>query len=183
MSSLCLFRSGTHRALNTSSRQVTVSPVMYRRRQRLVQILLILTGVIILLVNFKHPIEPDIPDQPDILPYRIKLREIQGELVWPTRNVSVGLPISHIRDLGKNKSRVLLVIIVSTAPLRRERRDAIRQTWWKHCNTEEVRDVSFVQDLRPSYTSNFSCNLSRNDDDWKTLQVTEGVSHFRNISS
>ena len=30
---------------------------------------------------------------------------------------------------------------------------------------------------------NFSCNLSRNDDDWKTLQVAERVSHVRNISS
>ena len=30
---------------------------------------------------------------------------------------------------------------------------------------------------------NFSCNLSRNDDDWKTLQVAEGVSHVRNIFS
>ena len=30
---------------------------------------------------------------------------------------------------------------------------------------------------------NFSCNLSRNDDDWKTLQVVEGVSHVRNIFS
>ena len=31
--------------------------------------------------------------------------------------------------------------------------------------------------------SNSSCNLSRNDDDWKTLQVAEGVSHIRNIFS
>ena len=30
---------------------------------------------------------------------------------------------------------------------------------------------------------NFSCDLSRNDDDWKTLQVAEGVSHVRNIFS
>ena len=30
---------------------------------------------------------------------------------------------------------------------------------------------------------NFSCNLSRNDDDRKTLQVAERVSHVRNISS
>ena len=27
----------------------------------------------------------------------------------------------------------------------------------------------------------FSCKLQRNDDDWKTLQVSEGVSHVRNI--
>ena len=105
------------------------------------QIIFILLGVTILLVNFKYTIEPDLMEQPDILPYRIKLTEIQGELVWPTHGrVRVGLPISHIRDLGENKSRVLLVIIVSTAPLRRERRDAIRQTWWKHCDAKEVSD-------------------------------------------
>ena len=73
-----------------------------------------------------------------MLPYRIQLREIQGELVWPVHDVSVGLPISHIQDLGENKSRVLLVIIVSTAPLRGKRREAIRQTWWKHCKAEKV---------------------------------------------
>ena len=30
---------------------------------------------------------------------------------------------------------------------------------------------------------NFFCNLSHNDDNWKTLQVAAGVSHVRNIFS
>ena len=37
------------------------------------------------------------------------------------------------KDLGRNKRAVLLLIIVSTAPARFERRQAIRETWWKHC--------------------------------------------------
>lgn len=108
------------------------------RRFKLFQLIVLLTGVLILLLNLKHSDEPVIPDQPDILPFRINVREVQGEMVWPIPNVTVGLPMSHIRDLGENKSRVLLVIIVSTAPVRWERRDAIRQTWWKHCNDKEV---------------------------------------------
>lgn len=100
--------------------------------------MVLLTGVLILLLNLKHSPEPIILDQPDILPFRINVREIQGEMVWPIPNVTVGLPMSDIRDLGENKSRVLLVIIVSTAPVRWERRDAIRQTWWKHCRAKEV---------------------------------------------
>ena len=38
------------------------------------------------------------------------------------------------KDLGRNKRAVLLLIIVSTAPARFERRQAIRETWWKHCS-------------------------------------------------
>lgn len=108
------------------------------RRYKLFQLVVLLTGVLILLLNWKHSTEPVIPDQPDILPFRINVREIQGQMVWPIPDVTVGLPITHIRDIGENKSRVLLVIIVSTAPVRWERRDAIRRTWWKYCNDKEV---------------------------------------------
>ena len=38
------------------------------------------------------------------------------------------------KDLGRNKRVVLLLIIVTTAPARFERRQAIRETWWKHCS-------------------------------------------------
>ena len=31
------------------------------------------------------------------------------------------------------KKQVNVLIIVSTAPKRRDRRDSIRQTWWKRC--------------------------------------------------
>ena len=112
--------------------------MLRRRKYQLFQFLVISIAAMILLLIFHNTTEPNILYHPDMLPYRIELREIQGELVWPIHDVSVGLPISHIRDLGENKSRVLLVIIVSTAPLRRERREAIRQTWWKHCKAEKV---------------------------------------------
>ena len=112
--------------------------MLRRRKYQLLQFVVISIAAMILLLIFHNTAEPNILYQPDMLPYRLELREIQGELVWPIHDVSVGLPISHIRDLAENKSRVLLVIVVSTAPLRRERREAIRQTWWKHCKAEKV---------------------------------------------
>ena len=112
------------------------------RRFKLLQLIVFLAGVLILLLNLKHPIEPVTPDQPDMLPFHIDVREIQGEMVWPIPDVTVGLPISHIRDLGESKTRVTLVIIVSSAPVRWDRRDAIRQTWWKHCNATKKVSVA-----------------------------------------
>ena len=50
------------------------------------------------------------------------------------------LPLIDFKDLGRNKTKVLLLIIVSTAPQRFERRQAIRDTWWKHCNGSQVSD-------------------------------------------
>ena len=117
------------------------------RRYKLFQLVVLLTGVLTLLLNWKLSTEPVIPDQPDILPFRINVREIQGQMVWPIPDVTVGLPITHIRDIGENKSRVLLVIIVSTAPVRWERRDAIRRTWWKCCNDKEVSVAFHGDDL------------------------------------
>lgn len=111
------------------------------RRFKLLQLIVFLTGVLMLLLNLKHPIESVIPDQPDMLPFRINVREIQGEIVWPIPDVTVGLPISHIWDLGESKTRFPLVIIVSTAPVRWKRRDAIRQTWWKHCKASKEVSV------------------------------------------
>lgn len=40
----------------------------------------------------------------------------------------------------KIRKRVTVLIIVSTAPRRYDRRQAIRETWWRHCKqTNEVR--------------------------------------------
>lgn len=108
------------------------------RRYRLFQLVVLLAGVLLLFINLVPPEKPVMQDQPDLLPFRINVREIQGEIVWPIPDVTVGLPISHIQDLGKDKPSVLLVIIVSSAPVRWERRDAIRQTWWKYCSVKEV---------------------------------------------
>ena len=43
------------------------------------------------------------------------------------------------KDLGKDKRAVLLLIIVSTATARFERRQAIRETWWKHCSGNQTQ--------------------------------------------
>jgi len=48
------------------------------------------------------------------------------------------LPLINFKDLGSNKRKVLLLIIVSSAPQRFDRRQAIRDTWWKHCNGSQV---------------------------------------------
>lgn len=107
------------------------------RRYRLFQLVVLLAGVLLLFINLVPPEKPVMQDQPDLLPFRINVREIQGEIVWPIPDVTVGLPISHIQDLGEDKPSVLLVIIVSSAPVRWERRDAIRQTWWKYCRISD----------------------------------------------
>lgn len=48
------------------------------------------------------------------------------------------LPILDFQDLGITKKKVMLLIIVSTAPTRFERRQVIRGTWWKHCTGDMV---------------------------------------------
>lgn len=50
--------------------------------------------------------------------------------------------VIDFKDLGNNKEKVLLLIIVSTAPQRLDRRQAIRDTWWKHCTGDEVKQQS-----------------------------------------
>ena len=98
-------------------------------------------GVVVLVVNFKFykdalKVTREIP----IRPSRIMVQETNGKIFWQTNNVHLGLPITPIKDLGQNKTRVLLVIIVSTSPARWKRREAIRNTWWRHCNRKEVRN-------------------------------------------
>lgn len=47
------------------------------------------------------------------------------------------LPIMDFKEL-ESKKKLSLLIIVSTAPGRFKRRQAIRDTWWKHCNGSQV---------------------------------------------
>ena len=47
------------------------------------------------------------------------------------------LNVSDLQEV-QNKKPVLLLLIVTTAPSRYERREAIRQTWWKKCDGTEV---------------------------------------------
>ena len=49
-------------------------------------------------------------------------------------------PMLQLSDLQEvdNKESVLLLVIVTTAPSRYRRREAIRETWWKKCDGIEV---------------------------------------------
>lgn len=47
------------------------------------------------------------------------------------------LNVSDLQEV-QNKESVLLLLIVTTSPSRYERREAIRQTWWKKCDGTEV---------------------------------------------
>ena len=50
------------------------------------------------------------------------------------------IPVIDFKDLGHKKRKLLLLIIVSTAPGRFKRRQGIRETWWKNCHdNREVR--------------------------------------------
>ena len=60
------------------------------------------------------------------------------------------LPIMNFKDLGSRKKKVLILIIVTTAPQRFDRRQAIRDTWWKHCTGNQVSDYC---DIRRGYTT------------------------------
>ena len=94
-----------------------------------------------LLVNFKWYEDPlKVTREISIRPSRIMVQETNGKIFWQTSNVHLGLPITPITDLGQKKTPVLLVIIVSTSPVRWKRREAIRNTWWRHCNSTEVRN-------------------------------------------
>lgn len=60
------------------------------------------------------------------------------------------LPAAKFSDLKEpeNKEKVLLLVIVSTAPSRQDRRTAIRETWWK--NEHEVACKFFTDGLQVS---------------------------------
>ena len=52
------------------------------------------------------------------------------------------IPLVDFNDLGNRKKRVLLLVSVGSAPQRSDRRQAIRATWWKHCQHSQVNMVS-----------------------------------------
>ncbi|KAJ7386560.1 hypothetical protein OS493_008697 [Desmophyllum pertusum] len=57
--------------------------------------------------------------------------------------------LSDLQEVN-NKVSVLLLVIVSTAPSRYERREAIRATWWKNCDGTEVTCKFFTDGLQLS---------------------------------
>ena len=50
------------------------------------------------------------------------------------------LPIMDFEDLKEKKANILLLIIVRSGADRKPRRDALRETWWKHCRGAQVRN-------------------------------------------
>ncbi|XP_068728372.1 beta-1,3-galactosyltransferase sqv-2-like isoform X2 [Montipora capricornis] len=56
------------------------------------------------------------------------------------------LPVLDFRHLGNKRTKVLLLIIISTAPGRFQRRQAVRETWWKHCRKNRQVKCFFVTD-------------------------------------
>lgn len=61
---------------------------------------------------------------------------IVGSTAQRKANTSM-LSVSDLQEV-QNKESVLLLLIVTTAPSRYERREAIRQTWWKKCDDTNV---------------------------------------------
>ncbi len=53
------------------------------------------------------------------------------------RKAASMLNVSDLQEV-RNKESVLLLLIVTTAPSRYDRRKAIRDTWWKKCDGNEV---------------------------------------------
>ena len=50
------------------------------------------------------------------------------------------LPQMDFEDLKEKKANILLLIIVRSGADRKPRRDALRETWWKHCRGAQVRN-------------------------------------------
>lgn len=74
-----------------------------------------------------------------------RLRNISNKGCTSSSNTEANIPNANTlplmnfrKQLGTYKKKVMLLIIVSTAPGRFERRQAIRTTWWKHCIDDKV---------------------------------------------
>ena len=55
--------------------------------------------------------------------------KVKGKLVNGT---SIEVPLTDLR-VKVDQPKVLLLVIVSSAPARQDRRNAIRETWWNNC--------------------------------------------------
>ena len=66
---------------------------------------------------------------------KVKVKGQRSDIEGPT--VQRKLNVTDIQEV-QNKVSVLLLLIVTTAPSRYDRREAIRQTWWKKCDGVEV---------------------------------------------
>ncbi|KAJ7389237.1 hypothetical protein OS493_032705 [Desmophyllum pertusum] len=59
----------------------------------------------------------------------------------PLMDFNDSIPLMDFNDLGNSKERVLLLVIIGSAPQRSDRRQAIRDTWWRHCTHSQVKCV------------------------------------------
>ena len=66
---------------------------------------------------------------------KVKVTEQRSNTAGST--VQRKLNVTDLQEV-QNKVSVLLLLIVTTAPSRYDRREAIRQTWWKKCDGVEV---------------------------------------------
>ena len=63
------------------------------------------------------------------------------------------LPQMDFEDLKEKKANILLLIIVRSGADRKPRRDALRETWWKHCRGAQVRNQTSSSSYAPKYTN------------------------------
>ena len=63
--------------------------------------------------------------------------ERQRENITATTE-NLTLPIMDFEDLKEKKVHILLLLIVRSGASKRNRRDAVRETWWKHCRGTQV---------------------------------------------
>ena len=74
------------------------------------------------------------------------------------------LKVTDLKEV-QNKGSVLLLLIVTTAPSRYDRREAIRQTWWTKCDGTKVSSKQLQINsifLLKCFRSDF-CNRDRAD--------------------
>ena len=86
----------------------------------------------------KRRLQPRRPKKDRLLPLRVMFanagkedKERKTSFKWNSTEV----PVADLR-VKVNKPQVLLLVIVSSAPRRQDRRNAIRETWWKKCTGE-----------------------------------------------
>ena len=85
------------------------------------------------------------PEQDRLLPLKKMFAEAgekSKEREKSLSSSSIEVPLADLNELG-NKSQVLLLVMVLTAPARQDRRMAIRETWWIKC-IREVLPALFV---------------------------------------
>jgi len=86
------------------------------------------------------------------------------------------IPLVDFKDLGSRKPRVLLLVTAGSAPQRYDRRQAIRDTWWKHCDDSRVKCVFVTDGIIQNATQRVRVIQERNQyKDLEFLPVAGGL--------